>query len=49
MKGIEIKFDYSKLENELLIKSDIKRFQQVLLNLFSNAVKFTDRFGKIVI
>lgn len=49
MKGINISFDYVNLENEFIIKTDVKRFQQVLLNLFSNAVKFTDRFGEIVI
>jgi len=32
-----------------LVKTDIKRLQQVFLNLLSNAIKFTDRDGKIVI
>ena len=49
MRGIEINLDYMSLENEFIIKTDMKRFQQVLLNLFSNAVKFSNRCGMIII
>ena len=32
-----------------LIKTDEKRLQQIVLNLYSNAIKFTDRNGFILI
>ena len=41
-------FKIGGLEN-FLVKTDIKRLQQVFLNLLSNAIKFTDRDGKITI
>lgn len=35
--------------DQMCLLVDIKIFKQILLNLFSNAVKFTDRCGKIVV
>ena len=49
MKEIQIKFSYHDFDNNYFIETDFKRLQQVILNLFSNSIKFTDRRGKIEI
>jgi len=49
MKAIDMQHYYKHFEERFLIKTDVKRLQQVLLNLLSNAIKFTDRNGKIQI
>jgi signal transduction histidine kinase len=47
MKAIDIQHHFKCFDERYMVKTDIKRMQQVLLNLLSNAIKFTDRRGKI--
>ena len=50
MKNLEVEQVYKGFENvDFKVRTDQKRIQQVFLNIFSNAVKFTDRGGKILI
>ena len=56
MKNIQVETYYEGfpesdrcLEPCYFIKSDQKRLQQVFLNLYSNAIKYTDRNGVIQI
>ncbi|PYO48191.1 MAG: hypothetical protein DMD72_08085 [Gemmatimonadetes bacterium] len=44
-KGIEL--TVSRPESEMFITADAERFQQILLNLTTNAIKFTGRGGRI--
>ncbi|CAI2386159.1 unnamed protein product [Moneuplotes crassus] len=43
MKGIELEFKMEDVFQDLEIKSDKERLKQILLNLLSNSLKFTDR------
>lgn len=45
-KGIKVKI---KVEKNLAVKVDIPKFKQIFVNLVSNAVKFTDTGGEIII
>jgi signal transduction histidine kinase len=47
-KSILVETHYLGFEN-FIINTDVKRLQQVFLNILSNAVKFTDREGKIFV
>ena len=50
MKTLQVDVHFVGFENESYnVFSDQKRIQQVFLNILSNAVKFTDRDGKIMI
>ena len=49
MKQITVGIKYVGFNGNYTVKTDQKRMQQVLLNLFSNSLKFTDRNGHITI
>ena len=51
MKNIFIKTQYNGFDGpeKNLIKTDQKRMQQILLNIYNNAIKFTDRNGHITL
>jgi signal transduction histidine kinase len=38
---------YAGCEANLIVRADSEKFQQIMLNLLTNAVKFTDRGGEI--
>ncbi|GHB62576.1 hypothetical protein GCM10008107_09580 [Psychrosphaera saromensis] len=46
-KNIDLLFDWTNIEHELLVSDDY-RFQQVLVNLIGNAIKFTNK-GTILV
>lgn len=47
-KGLELRIEQRKIRHEWLI-GDATRLQQVLLNILSNSVKYTDRGGHILL
>lgn len=49
MMKIETLTKFIGFMGDFRVKTDKKRMQQVLLNVYSNAIKFTPRQGKIVL
>ena len=49
LKNIKIETHLRGFDDHYLVKTDRKRLQQVILNFLSNAIKFTDRDGKVMI
>lgn len=47
MRGIQLTLPMQQSLLSKVVKSDLRRIQQILLNLMSNAVKHTKRYGQV--
>src|SRR5207247_8604149 len=45
MRSKGLRYAYTECEPNLVVRADSEKVQQIVLNLLTNAVKFTDRGG----